>query len=125
MTIQTNLPINATDDSATDVRNFFDNYFTNQLNFPSELIDATVGFFEKRGFEGYAARSTAAVLLQQAKLDNVKVFELLDSLGNLSEVQLSSIVAEVLNYNRQKTSTLGYRSNSSASEFLERRNIVV
>lgn len=125
MTLQTNLPVEISGDSAPTVQDFFDNYFTNQLSFPSELIDATVGFFEKRGFEGYAARSTAAVLLQQAKLDNVKVFELLDTLGKLSEVQLSNIVAEVLNYNRQKTSTLGYRSTVNSGEFLERRNIVV
>jgi hypothetical protein len=63
------------------------------------------------------------VLLQQAKLDNVNVFDLLDTLKGLTEVQLSAVVTEVLNYNRQKTSTLGYRQEDK-SELLEARNIV-
>lgn len=106
------------------VTEFFDNYFTEKLSFPSNEVDAVVGFFEKRGFEKTSAISTATVLLNQAKLDNVKVFELLDTLRGLDNIQLSSVVTEVLNYNRLRTSTLGFKLNQSVNT-LEKRNVVV
>jgi hypothetical protein len=64
------------------------------------------------------------VLLQQAKLDDVNVFQLLDTLTGLNELQLSAVVAEVLNYNRQKNSTLGFRVEDT-SEQLEKRNVLI
>jgi hypothetical protein len=120
-----NLPNNLINvDSSDEVKNFFDLYFTQPLSFPAAEIDAVVGFFSKRGFDDLASNSTAIVLLQQAKLDNVNVFTLLSTLGNLEEIQLSAVVAEVLNYNRQKISTLGYRREDK-SDLLEKRNIIV
>ena len=122
--INSNLPNTENKDSSDAVKTFFDTYFVEAINFPATLIDATVGFFQKRGFDDLASSSTAIVLLQQAKLDGVNVFDLLDTLEGLEEIQLSAIVTEVLNYNRQKISTLGYRQQSTG-ELLERRNIVV
>jgi hypothetical protein len=122
--INSNLPNTENKDSSDQVKTFFDTYFVEAINFPAALIDATVGFFQKRGFDELASSSTAIVLLQQAKLDGVNVFDLLDTLEGLEELQLSAIVTEVLNYNRQKISTLGYRQQGTG-ELLERRNIVV
>lgn len=106
------------------VTNFFDNYFTEKLSFPSNEVDAVIGFFQKRGFDKAAAISTSTTLMNQAKLDGVKIFELLDTLKGLDDLQLSSVVTEVLNYNRLRTSTLGYRVKN-AVETSEKRNIVV
>lgn len=122
--INSNLPNTENKDSSDKVKTFFDTYFVEPINFPASLIDATVGFFQKRGFDDLASSSTAIVLLQQAKVDGVNVFDLLDTLEGLQELQLSAIVTEVLNYNRQKISTLGYRQQGTG-ELLERRNIVV
>jgi len=122
--MNSNLPQSANNDSAEKVKTFFDSYFVQQISFPAQLIDATVGFFKKRGFDDLAASSTAIVLLQQAKLDNVNIFDLLDTLGGLEDLQLSAIVAEVLNYNRESVSTLGFRQVSTGEQ-LEARNIVV
>lgn len=122
-----NLPVDPNkqdDDSSEEVRNFFDAYFNAQISFPAAQIDALVGFFEKRGFDKLASNSTAIILLQQAKLDEVNPFTLLNTLQGLEEVQLSAIVTEVLNYNRERTSTLGYRKNV-AGNFFEERNILV
>jgi len=105
------------------VTKFFDNYFSKELSFPSNQVDAVVTFFTKRGFDKTSAISVATTLLQQAKVDNVKIFELLDTLTGLNEIQLSSIVTEVLNYNRPKTSTLGFKRTESADK-IEKRNIV-
>ena len=103
---------------------FFDTYFDKKLSFPSNQVDAVIGFFTKRGFDKEAAVSVGSVLLQQAKIDSVNVFQLLDTLKGLDSVQLSSIVTEVLNYNRSKTSTLGFKRTQQV-EKLEKRNIVV
>ncbi len=120
--MSSNLPVQ-NNDSADGTKRFFDQYFTESISYPSNQVDAVVGFFENKGFEKLAARSTATVILQQAKIDNVNVFEIIDTLKGLGKIQLSEIVAEILNYDRNKVSTLGFRS-TSVSEKLERRNIV-
>lgn len=117
------LPIK-TQSNDKKVTEFFDKYFTQKLEFNTNEVDAVVGFFEKRGFDRTAAISTGTILLQQAKLDEIKVFELLDTLKSLNETKLSAVVAEVLNYNRLSTSTLGFRSTQTI-DTLEKRNIVV
>jgi hypothetical protein len=119
----TNLPvIDTTGDSSDETRNFFNNYFTSQISFPTAEIDAVVGFFLKRGFEEQSARSTSIVLLNQAKIDNVKVFQLVDTLKGLTDVQLSQVVSEILNQSREKTSSLGFRI-LNVDETTESRNI--
>ena len=120
----TNLPKASSTDSADGVKEFFNQYLTEKTSYPSNEIDAVVGFFENRGFEKTSAISTATALLQQAKIDNVKVFELIDTLQGLNKTQLSDIVANVLNYSREKVSTLGFKVESKY-EKLEKRNILV
>ena len=106
------------------VTEFFDKYFTKKLEFSTNEVDAVIAFFEKRGFDRSAAISTGTILLQQAKLDDIKVFVLLDTLKDFDETKLSAVVAEVLNYNRINTSTLGFKSNDVV-DTLEKRNVVV
>lgn len=119
--VQVNLK---TPDSGEEVKEFFNNYFTESISFPATEVDAVVGFFQKRGFDDSSATGVATVLLQQAKIDEVNVFTLLDTLNGLQDVQISQIVAEILNYNRQKASTLGYKITSTTTR-LEDRNVVV
>jgi hypothetical protein len=116
-----NLPSN---NSTGDVKQFFDKFFVHEITFPSNQIDAVVGFFLKHGFDPESARSTGIVLLNQARLDNVNVFQLVDTLKKLNEVQLSQVVAQILNSYREKTSLLGYRIAPLADTY-ESRNILV
>jgi hypothetical protein len=113
-------PTNFSDKGVTT---FFNNYFSKTLSFPTNQVDAVISFFEKRNFDKAAAIAVGTTLLQQAKIDDVNIFKLLDTLKGLNELQLSAIVTEVLNYNRAKTSTLGYRRSESADK-TEKRNIV-
>jgi hypothetical protein len=39
------------------------------------------------------------------------VFKIIDTLKNFNGVQISALVAEILNNNRNATSSLGYRSD--------------
>lgn len=120
----TNLPPQDTIDSSTEVKQFFDKFFVNQISFPSNQIDAVVGFFLKNGFDVQSARSTGIVLLNQARADGVNVFQLIDTLKTLDDVQLSQVVAQVLNAYREKVSLLGYRVAQTADNY-ESRNILV
>lgn len=119
-----NLPSTTATDSSVEVRQFFDKFFVHKVSFPSNQIDAVVGFFEENGFDTESSRSTGIVLLNQARLDNVNVFQLIDTLKTLNEVQLSQVVAQILNAYREKTSLLGYKTASLASNF-DVRNILV
>jgi hypothetical protein len=111
-------------DSADKTRLLFDRYFTKQISYPSNQVDAVVGFFRKRGFDELAATSVAGVLLQQAKIDSVNVFTLLDDLTGLDKIKLSNLVTAILNANRSKISKLGYRGEINL-ENLEARNIKI
>ena len=67
--MNSNLPSNSVTDSSTSVKTFFDKFFDHQVTFPSNQIDATVGFFLKRDFDLESSRSVSIVLLNQARLD--------------------------------------------------------
>jgi hypothetical protein len=121
--MSSSLPIQSQSNDS-NVTEFFDRYFVEKLEFASNEVDAVIGFFEKRGFTKSAGISTGTVLLQQAKLDGVNVFTLLDTLKGLDEIKLSAVVAEVLNYNRLSTSVLGFKSTTT-TDTLEKRNIAV
>ena len=122
----TSLPsTNAAEGSDKKVTQFFDKYYTKSLSFPTNDVNAVLGYFEERGFNSEAAGAVATVLLSQAKLDNIPVFQLLDTLKGLTESQLSNVVAEILNYNRDRTSSIGYSTASQVSDKIERRNILV
>ena len=118
-----NLPkVTTSNDGADQVKNFFDRYFQHQVTFPSNQIDAVLGYFLKRGFQEEAAKSTSIVLLNQARIDNIPVFQLLDTLKGLTDSQLSQVVTEVLNIYREKSSTLGFKIIQT-EETIESRNI--
>jgi hypothetical protein len=105
----TNLPIKQDADSASATKAFFETYGNLQLEFTANEVSAAIAFFQSRGFSDDAAIITAQVLLQQAKIDGVSVFKILDTLKTFDGVQISALVAEILNNNRNITSVLGYK----------------
>jgi len=120
----TNVPSVQRVDSAKEVKEFFNQYFTGRISFPSNQVDAVIGFFENRGFSKESSIAVGTAIMQQAKLDDVNVFQLLDTLKKQDSIQLSSVVTEILNYNREKISTLGYKIDNTANR-TEARNIEV
>ena len=121
---QVNLPKKQATDNADKTKRYFNSFYGYQLEFPSNDVDAVIGFLEGKGFDKVAAQSTGSIILQQAKIDGVKTFELLDTLGGFDDVQLSSVITEVLNYNRTKISALGYKVDQATNK-LDARNIMV
>lgn len=116
--------IKPTTDSQQPTREIFDRFFTKSISYPSNKVDAVIGFFEKRGFDKNAAISVASVLLEQSVIDGVNVFELLDKLKVYDNIKLNSLVTAILNNNRSKISKLGYRQEREINQ-LEYRNVIV
>lgn len=111
-------------DSSTEVKSFFDTYYNKRLSFSSNQVDSVIGFFEKRGFDKTASVAITTVLLQQAKVDNIPIFKVLDTLKGYNEAALSALVATILNNNRNKISRIGYK-NTEVRDTLEQRNIIL
>ncbi len=104
---------------------FFNNFYNLEISYNPSEVDAVIGYFLKRGFDQTAAINTASVLMQQAKIDDLNVQELLDTLKGVTDVQLSLIVAQILNLNREKTSVLGFRDETNQTELFDQRNVVI
>lgn len=105
----TNLPIVDVQDSAEATKLYFDQYGESPLEFSANDVTSTIAFFESRGFGGDAAIATAAAILRQAKIEQVPVFKIIDTLKGFDSLQLSALVASILNNNRKSISSLGYR----------------
>jgi len=110
-------------DSSVKTLKVFDAYNNAPITVDVATYDAMVGFFGSRGFGDDSAQSMAYVIIKQAISDGYKPFELLDTLKGLSDIQLSGLITEILNYNRFKTSILGTASSFTPTNDVS-RNIV-
>lgn len=86
----------------------FVNFYVDPIEIDAATLNAITGFFTSRGFEPAAAASFASVLIAQSKKENLNPLNLLDTLKGYENVQLNSLIAEVVNFNRFKTSFLGF-----------------
>jgi hypothetical protein len=94
----------------------FDAYYSQPLELDASTYTAMVSFFTSRGFEKIAADNIAVVIMKQAKLDNFNPMKIIDTLRGLDTVEMSAFVSEIINYNRFKTSFLGYALNFSPND---------
>ena len=115
-------PQKSTDSSQATLK-VFDAYTTAPLDIDATTYDAMTGYFESRGFGEDAARSMAYIIIKQAILDKYNPFELIETLKGLTEIEISALITEILNYNRYKTSSLGTATPFTTSEEVA-RNIV-
>lgn len=112
-------------DSLVETREVFSNQRRDSISFPSNQVDAVVGFFENRGFDTLAARSVASVLLTQAKVDGVNIMELLEDIKGFDKVKINNLITAILNANRSKISKIGYQESTNPSDNITARNIIV
>lgn len=111
-------------DSSQATLKVFDMYRNSSVSVDAATFDAMTGFFTSRGFGQDSASSMAYTIIKQAQSDGYKPFELLDTLKGLNDLQLSSLITEILNYNRFKTSSLGTASPFTPAEEVA-RNIII
>ena len=123
-TYYNNLPQQtASPDNASATLQFFDAYSTAPLNIDATTYDAMSGYFTSRGFGEDAAKSMSYVIIKQAILDKYNPFDLIETMKGLTDVEISALITEILNYNRYKTSSLGTASPFAPTEGVA-RNIV-
>lgn len=115
-----NIPIDKNASSSDATVKLFDNYYDSPIELDGPTLDAMTAFFEKRGFQPTAAESTAIVILSQAKRDGLNAIKILDTLSGLTNVEISGLVAEILNYNRFKSSSLGIVINQLPADEIQR-----
>jgi hypothetical protein len=81
------------------------------------------GFFMERGMEELAADSTAFIVLRQCKYESLNPLEILDQFKQVEGLDLSTILGDILNLNRQVTSTLGTVNKNKKKDSIK-RNII-
>jgi len=113
-----NLPgLRQTDNSTLQA---FDTYFSQPIEIKVSTLNAMVSFFTSKGFDQTAAENVALVIITQAKKDDLNPMQVLDTLRGLGEVEISALVAEIINFNRFKTSFLGYTRGFQINEEVSR-----
>ena len=103
-----NIPAASSPDQANSTIQAFDNYNSQPVELSSTVLAAMKGYFGSRGFGEVSADSISVIIMTQAKQDGYNPMQILDTLKGLSNVELSGLVSEILNYNRFKSSSLGY-----------------
>jgi len=111
MTVYNNIPQPQAINSDTATLKAFDNFYNQPLEIKAGTYDAMKSFFTAKGFDTVAAESVSITILRQAKIDKINPLEILDTLKGLNNLEISALVAEIINYNRFKTSFLGYTRN--------------
>ena len=100
-----NIPVTDSQDQTVQA---FDSYWSIPIVINSSVLAAMKGYFTNRNFGEVAAESIAVTIIRQAKQDGYNPMQILDTLKGLDNIQLSGLVSEILNYNRFKSSSLGY-----------------
>jgi len=106
-TALTNIPYGNIKASDSTVQ-AFNNYFANPIELHSGTLNAITGFFTARGFEEQSAQAIAVIIMTQSKKDKLNAMAVLDTLGGYDAVEISAFVTTLLNFNRYKTSFLGF-----------------
>lgn len=120
--LYSNIPLQDTV-TKSQTSEFINNFYKSVIDLNNAEIVALSGFFEKRGFAKSSSDSIAVILATQCKKDNINPMNILDTLTGLDNVEISELVAEILNYNRFKSSSLGFVTvQDPASEV--KRNII-
>lgn len=123
MAATSSIPTEKKVDKSNDTSKLLNRYYNQEIYYSASEVDAVIGYFQKRGFDQVAAVNTAAIILQQAGIDKIPSFELIDTLKGINDVQLSNVIAQILNLNRSSCSTIGYKI--SVPNLSEQRNIIV
>ena len=100
-----NLPVYKSENSTLSA---FDDFYSDPVEIDPTVLAAMQGYFTNKGFGEVASEQIAVTVITQAKRDGYNPMQILDTLRGLSAIELSGLVAEILNYNRLKTSSLGY-----------------
>jgi hypothetical protein len=115
-----NLPNEKTISSSDQTLKVFDGVNSKPTELNNSVLTAMIGFLESRNFKNPSSEFIAITILKQARIDGYDAYEILKTLKGTDNATLSGIVAEILNYNRFKTSTLGVVQTTTPVEDIKR-----
>jgi len=106
--IYTNIPKTSNNGSSSDLSNKrLTTYNDVDIQLDNETLTAMKGLLASNGFSEESAENISITIMIQAKRDNFNPMNVLDTMRVLGAIELSQFVAEILNFNRYKTSVLG------------------
>ena len=120
MKIYTNIPPVKNNDSANSTRDTINNFYSVDLPIDAGTFEAIKGFFEYNGFSKVSSDTIAYVILYQAYIDGYNPMQVLENIQGLNGVQLNALVTEILNFNRFKTSFLGFNVNYQTNSIVSK-----
>jgi hypothetical protein len=103
----TNIPQSDVKSLDSTVRSF-NSYFSTPVELHAGTLAAMTGFFTNRGFDQSAAQAIAVIIITQSQKDNLNPMQVLDTLKGYDNVEVSAFVSTIINFNRYKTSFIGY-----------------
>ncbi len=112
-----NVPLSTTQDQTVQA---FDSFYSQPIEINATTLAAMKGYFTSRNFGEVSAESIAVTIIRQAKQDGYNPMQILDTLRGLDDIELSGIVSEILNYNRFKSSSLGYAQKFQPNPEIQR-----
>lgn len=115
-----NIPQEGSSSSSDATLQVFDEYYNAPIDINNNELIAMKGFFEKRGFAEDSAETISIIILKQARKDGYNALQIMDTLSGFDSVEISSLVGEILNYNRLNTSILGVTQFLSPSDEITR-----
>jgi len=118
--IYTNIPQVKNSDSADSTRNTINNFYSVDLPIDAGTFEAVKGFFEHNGFSKVSSDTIAYIILYQAYIDNYNPMQVLENIQSLNGIQLNALVTEILNFNRFKTSFLGFSVNYQTNSIVSK-----
>lgn len=98
----------------------FNNFQSAPVELNATVLAAMKGYFTNRKFGEVAAEAIAITIMTQAQHDGYNPMQILDTLKGLNDTELSGLVSEILNYNRYKSSSLGYAQTFSTNIEIKR-----
>ncbi len=119
-TYYTNLP---RDFSKEKTLQEFEGYQSIKGSVNPTIYNAMIGALTSKGFGQSAAELVTETIMMQAKIDGYNSMELLDSIKKLNKIEINGIISEIINYNRYKSSCVGYYTEPSTTPEIS-RNII-
>ena len=106
-TAYTNIPYPDKNLSDSTVQSF-NSFYANPIELHSGTLNAITGYFTSRGFDPAAAQAIAVIIMTQSRKEGYNPMQVIDTLKGYESIEISTFVSTVLNFNRYKTSFLGY-----------------
>lgn len=103
-----------------DARDFFNNYFKNNVDVPSAVNDALITFFESIADNKDSALALSAAVVYTSQLQQLNPMDVLAQFKKMSKGELSAYLCMFLNYNRVGTSLLGINNTPIKNKYVYR-----